>query len=92
MEGKVMSISDTSTDAEHDAFLDRLVRKYTVANTLAGLCDLAKGYLPSIYGGDRRETRALADAYDAYQARRGDPRRAFRGGKSRDALAVRIRS
>ena len=68
-----------ATSAERRSVIDRLARKYTVAESLASLCDLADGYCPSIYGGVKRETRALADAYDRYQARRGDPRRAFRG-------------
>jgi hypothetical protein len=63
--------------------LDALCRRYTVAETLDELCDLGSetGYVPSLYG-DRDHVdskRHLADAYDARQQERGDPRRAYRG-------------
>ena len=72
---------------------DALTRRWTAFASFA--CLLAGGqqdgqpvttsYWPSLYPGRRStpvevaEVRALADAYDATQAERGDPRRACRG-------------
>ena len=73
--------------------LDWLTARFTAFTTFAGL--LAGGeaggypapssYFPSIYPqpyctpAERRGYKALADAYDAAQAARGDARRCYRG-------------
>jgi hypothetical protein len=51
--------------------------------SLYGDCDLVNrsGYVPGLddYDDDVDSKRHLADAYDARQQERGDPRRAYRG-------------
>jgi hypothetical protein len=71
------------------AQLDRLVAYYTGFKTLEQMLNAAGGYRPTIRCTREVNARAsekeladllaIADAYDAAQAERGDPRRAFRG-------------
>ena len=58
--------------------LDTLTRELTAFNTFAEMVDSAPQYRPTIMPRDMRHVD-LADAYDAYQAARGDERRAYRG-------------
>ncbi len=67
--------------------LERVVREYTVAPTFADLCGpLGSSYFPSLrthtgfrgIRGSAADLTRLADAYDAFQAARGDRRRAYR--------------
>ena len=58
-------------------FLDALCRKHTAFPSFLGLLTAANGYRPSIrLDLTGSEGRTLARAYDAWQARWGDPRRA----------------
>ena len=67
--------------------LERVVREYTMAPTFADLCGpLGSAYFPSLrtetgfrgIKGSAADLTRLADAYDAFQAARGDRRRAYR--------------
>lgn len=68
--------------------LDSLTTKHTAFPSFAAMLAAEGGYRPSIYPGrfataeEVAELRALADAYDAAQAERGDTRRAHRGCRS----------
>ena len=57
--------------------IDGLVKKHTAFDTLAEMCDGGGRYRPTLYT-FRREVKIIADAYDQYQAKRGDNRRASR--------------
>jgi hypothetical protein len=57
--------------------LDTLTANNSVFATFAELLDAKGGYRPTIHL-DSADKRALADAYDAEQAARGDTRRAYR--------------
>jgi len=64
--------------------INQLTQQYTAFGSFAGLLDALGGYIPSLHtasahGSDtRRDLTELADAYDAAQVVRDDPRRAFR--------------
>lgn len=64
--------------------IDVLVRKHSAFKSLEDLTTAAGGYFPSIRCKsleplrERAELLRLADAYDAAQAARNDPRRAYR--------------
>lgn len=61
---------------------DQLTAKHTAFSTMQDLLEAKGGYFPSLRAQsadtDREELGLLADAYDAYQAARGDSRRAHR--------------
>ncbi len=58
--------------------LDHLTRRCTSFETFAALIGAAH-YWPTLRTDLGRRYRVLADAYDATQTGRGDPRRAYRG-------------
>ena len=58
--------------------LDTLTRELTAFNSFLELANAAGHYRPTILPRDRQHVD-LADAYDAFQAARSDPRRAWRG-------------
>ena len=70
--------------------IDNICAALTTAATLEELLEPGGSYVPSltVTAGNRSRaeriraefSRRLADAYDAAQAERGDPRRAYRGG------------
>lgn len=67
---------------EEFGHLDSLTRQFTTANTFRDLVEgAAQNYRPSLpcTGRLANQRKRLADAYDAAQAKRGDPRRAYRG-------------
>ena len=63
---------------------DELTAKHTASRTMQEMLDAKGGYFPSLRTAssrtriDRQELTRLANAYDAYQAARGDARRAYR--------------
>jgi len=63
---------------------DQLTAKYTAFRTMQEMLNAKGGYSPSLRTQsaatyqERIELGLLADAYDAYQGARGDPRRATR--------------
>lgn len=62
---------------------DELTAKYTAFASMQELLTAKGGYRPSLRcesasGTRGRDLTQLANAYDAYQAARGDSRRAFR--------------
>ena len=61
---------------------DALTAKYTAFKSIQEMLDAKGGYFPSLRTESahtgRTEIARLADAYDAYQSARGDPRRAYR--------------
>ena len=65
-------------------YLDALTLCHTAFRTFQDLLDAKGHYTPSLRTGStnnaehRRELAEIADAYDAAQAKRGDPRRAVR--------------
>jgi len=64
---------------------DQLTAKYTAFKSTNEMLNTKGGYRQSFYVAReddhrrREEIARLADCYDAYQAARGDPRRAHRG-------------
>ncbi len=63
--------------------LNQITRRWTAFPSFAALLDAEGGYRPSLGCPDTAKVgalRVLADAYDASQAERGDPRRAMRWG------------
>ena len=79
--------TDAYTESAHErqaaaARADELTQRWTAFDSFADLLrgshtGPACGYRPSLRK-DNRETRELADLYDAAQIERGDPRRAAR--------------
>lgn len=67
--------------SEDDIELDILVNELTAFASFEELLNAKGGYRPSFYVEYDPRFRELADAYDKAQAERGDPRRAYRGGK-----------
>ncbi len=59
--------------------LDSLTSELTAFNSFRELVDSAPQYRPTILPRDNQHID-LADGYDAFQAERGDARRAWRGG------------
>jgi len=63
---------------------DQLAAKHTAFRSMDDLLNAKGGFYPSLRiqsskkAQDREELGRLADAYDAYQAARGDARRALR--------------
>lgn len=66
--------------------LDEITRKLSSFVTFEELLGAAGGYRPTIHPDSPDKVR-LADAYDAAQAERGDPRRAFRGSARKAGAA-----
>lgn len=60
--------------------LDQITRQLTAFRSFQDLLDAEGNYRPSIYL-QTWESWTLAEAYDRAQEGRGDPRRAYRGGK-----------
>lgn len=68
------------------AALDQIVRNCSAFDSFQALVDAAGGYRPTIRcydelchnAAERHDLVILADAYDAFQAARGDERRAYR--------------
>jgi hypothetical protein len=72
--------SGTAAAARRHVKLDQLTRTHTAFSSWAELTDTtATDYLPTL---TTDESQPLADAYDTEMSRRGDPRRARRGGKA----------
>lgn len=67
-----------------NAHVDHLIRHYTGFTSLADMLNSHPSYRPSLATTCSRRNREyksmtlIADAYDSAQARRGDPRRAYR--------------
>ena len=61
--------------------IDALTNELTAFATFEDMLNAEGGYRPSFYVEYDPRFRELADAYDKAQAERGDPRRAYRGGK-----------
>jgi len=66
--------------------LDKICQRHTAFASFEHLVDASRRYHPTIrYGAiglsdkEREDLRLLADAYDLFQAARGDDRRAYRG-------------
>lgn len=59
--------------------IEQLATSLTVSTSFEALCNAQGGYRPTLRPDLGPEDAELADAYDAYQAARGDVRRAFRG-------------
>lgn len=59
-----------------------LTMKYTSFPSFYAMTHSHPAYRPSLYTDKNIELAMLADAYDTEQERRGDPRRAYRGGRS----------
>lgn len=61
---------------------DKLTAKHTAFSTMQKMLNAKGGYRPTLRtqsaATGRDELGLLADAYDAYQAARGDSRRAYR--------------
>jgi hypothetical protein len=57
--------------------VDALTAKHTAFKSLAEMANAVGGYFPTLYT-FRREVEIIADAYDKFQANRGDRRRASR--------------
>jgi len=57
--------------------VDALTAKHTAFKSLADMANAAGGYFPTLYV-FRYEVKVIADAYDKFQANRGDRRRASR--------------
>jgi hypothetical protein len=57
--------------------IDALTAKHTAFKSLAEMANAAGGYFPTLYV-FRREAKIITDAYDKFQANRGDCRRASR--------------
>ncbi len=57
--------------------VDALTAKHTAFKTFPEMANAAGGYFPTLYT-FRREGKIIADAYDKFQAARGDRRRASR--------------
>ena len=62
------------------AKLDALTRQNTGFGSFAELTATDTDYFPTLVG--EGEVKLLADAYDAEMARRGDPRRSWRGSNT----------
>ena len=60
--------------------MDALTRELTAFDSFDALVNAAGNYRPTILPRHGMRYVDLADAYDAFQADRGDPRRAWRGG------------
>jgi len=63
------------------AKLDALTRRKTGFSSFAQLTSTNTDYFPTLVG--EGEVKLLADAYDAEMARRGDPRRSWRGSNTK---------
>lgn len=61
---------------------DYYTQKLTAFRTFRALIQAEGGYRPTLLARGPRDWRYrfLADEYDAWQEKRGDPRRAYRGG------------
>lgn len=65
----------------HREHLESITRSHTAFPTFAALLNAEGGYSPSLRVSDAQRgspITEIADAYDAAQQKRGDPRRAFR--------------
>jgi hypothetical protein len=63
------------------AKLDALTRQNTGFSSFTELTTTDTDYFPTLVG--EGEVKLLADAYDAEMARRGDPRRSWRGSNTK---------
>ena len=61
--------------------LNALTNELTAFTSFEDMLNAEGGYRPSFYVQYDPRFRELADAYDKAQEERGDPRRAYRGGK-----------